>query len=425
MRAFARDTIAAASRATAVARVYVVTDEPGFEVDGAVRLPDEGDGDLNRALHQASVRARLLDPSMAVAAMCADLPCLDPDDLDAGLAAGLTPRWFVADASGSGTTLLAAGPGVDLDPHFGVGSARLHEAVRRQSGARRCCRHCGWTSTPRRTSPPHERSGSERTRPALSRQGTTAPGECQSGGDPPGSPPLRARAGVRTSWRPSWPAPSWQQPSWPGPSWPAPSWPGLLRSGLLGGRLLRGRLLGRGLLGSGLLGRAPSWPVPSWPAAFLAGAFFAAAFLAGAFFAAAFLAGAFLAGAFLAAGLLAAFFVVPPPAARFAAAAVRCTAGLAAAGVAFSTAARVSLGSFLAPDTTSLSCAPGLKAGTDFFLALIRAPVEGLRTHRASRTFFSKDPNPVMATFSPRATSRVIVSSTDSSACAAALRLPS
>lgn len=133
MRAFARDTIAAASRATAVARVYVVTDEPGFEVDGAVRLPDEGDGDLNRALHQASVRARLLDPSMAVAALCADLPCLDPDDLDAGLAAGLTPRWFVADASGSGTTLLAAGPGVDLDPHFGVGSARLHEA----SGASR------------------------------------------------------------------------------------------------------------------------------------------------------------------------------------------------------------------------------------------------------------------------------------------------
>ncbi|MET0998634.1 MAG: 2-phospho-L-lactate guanylyltransferase [Marmoricola sp.] len=131
MRAFALDAIAAASQATGVARVYVVTDEPGFEVHGAVRLPDEGDGDLNRALHHASVRVRLLDPSMAVAAMCADLPSLDPADLDAGLAAGLTPRWFVADASGSGTTLLAAGPGVDLDPHFGVGSARRHE----ESGA--------------------------------------------------------------------------------------------------------------------------------------------------------------------------------------------------------------------------------------------------------------------------------------------------
>ena len=95
---------------------------------------------------------------------------------------------------------------------------------------------------------------------------------------------------------------------------------------------------------------------------------------------------------------------------------MRCTAGLAAAGVAFSTAARVIAGSFFAPDTTSLSCAPGLKFGTAFFLALMRWPVEGLRTQRASRTFFSNEPNPVMATFSPFATSRVMVSSTDSSA---------
>ena len=108
-----------------------------------------------------------------------------------------------------------------------------------------------------------------------------------------------------------------------------------------------------------------------------------------------------------------------------AAAVVRFTAGFAALGVAFSTAAIVSLGSFLAPETTSLSCAPGLKLGTAFFLAFIRCPVEGLRTQRASRTFFSKEPKPVMATFSPLATSRVMVSSTESSACAAALRLPS
>jgi 2-phospho-L-lactate guanylyltransferase len=131
MRAFALDAIAAASRAAAVAQVYVVTDEPGFEVGGAIRLPDEGDGDLNRALHHASVRVRLLDPTRAVAAMCADLPCLAPGDLDSALAAGMTPRWFVADAPGTGTTLLAAGPGVDLDPHFGPGSARRHE----ESGA--------------------------------------------------------------------------------------------------------------------------------------------------------------------------------------------------------------------------------------------------------------------------------------------------
>jgi 2-phospho-L-lactate guanylyltransferase len=126
MRAFALDAITAAARADAVEQVYVVTDEPGFEIGGVIRLPDEGDGDLNRALHHASLRARLRDPAMAVAAMCADLPCLVPDDLDTALAAGMAPRWFVADAAGSGTTLLAAGPGVDLDPHFGPGSAARH-----------------------------------------------------------------------------------------------------------------------------------------------------------------------------------------------------------------------------------------------------------------------------------------------------------
>jgi len=146
-----------------------------------------------------------------------------------------------------------------------------------------------------------------------------------------------------------------------------------------------------------------------------------------AFFAVPFFAAeAFLAGDdFFAVDLLAVFLVVPPPAARFAAAAVRRTVGFAAFGVARSTAATVSAGSFFVPATTSLSCAPALKFGTAFFFDFIRAPVAGFRTHRAERTFFSKEPKPVMATFSPLATSRVIVSSTESSACAAALRLPS
>ncbi len=84
-----------------------------------------------------------------------------------------------------------------------------------------------------------------------------------------------------------------------------------------------------------------------------------------------------------------------------------------------------SLGSFLAPDTTALRSAPAVNFGTAVFLAFTRSPVRGLRTHRASRTRFSKDPKPVMATFSPRATSRVMVSRTDSSACWACLRFPS
>lgn len=131
MRAFALDAIAAATRATAVTHVYVVTEETGFETLGAVRLPDEGRGDLNRALRHAWERVGLLHPSLGVVAMCADLPCLSADDLDRALSESLAPRWFVADAAGTGTTLLAARPGVDLDPRFGAGSARRHE----ESGA--------------------------------------------------------------------------------------------------------------------------------------------------------------------------------------------------------------------------------------------------------------------------------------------------
>ncbi len=131
MRAFALDAIHAAIRSPSVAQVHVVTDDPGFDLDGAQRLPDEGDGDLNRALHHASLRVRLVDPDLAVAAMCADLPSLRTEDLTDALSAGLTPRWFVADSAGTGTTLLAAGPGVDLEPHFGTGSALRHE----ESGA--------------------------------------------------------------------------------------------------------------------------------------------------------------------------------------------------------------------------------------------------------------------------------------------------
>ncbi len=141
---------------------------------------------------------------------------------------------------------------------------------------------------------------------------------------------------------------------------------------------------------------------------------------------------AFLAVDFFAVDELLLFFAVEPddvltdpPEARSTAAAVRLMAGWATDGAAFSTAAKVRAGSFLAPETTSLSWAPGLKAGTVFFSAFIRSPVDGLRTQRASRTRRSKEPNPVIATFSPRATSRVMVSRTASSAWAAAFRLPS
>src|SRR3954453_16871849 len=87
MRAFALDAIAAAVQSPAVAHVHVVTDDRGFEVDGVRRLPDEGDGDLNRALHRAALRVRVDAPRVAVAALCADLPSLRPADLTEALSA--------------------------------------------------------------------------------------------------------------------------------------------------------------------------------------------------------------------------------------------------------------------------------------------------------------------------------------------------
>jgi 2-phospho-L-lactate guanylyltransferase len=131
MRAFAQDALAAALESEAVAQVYVVTDEAGFDVEGVRRLPDEGDGDLNRALVHAALRVRMEAPSQGVAAICADLPSLVAVELTTALGSGLSPRWFVTDTSGTGTTLLVAGPGVDLEPHFGPESARRHE----ESGA--------------------------------------------------------------------------------------------------------------------------------------------------------------------------------------------------------------------------------------------------------------------------------------------------
>jgi 2-phospho-L-lactate guanylyltransferase len=127
------DTVAAAVSCAAVGTVLVVTDDPAaadvVRGIGARTVPDEPDRGLNPALEHGARSA----PGPAVAALSSDLPALRPAELEAALRAAesAAARCFVADADGTGTTLLTA-VGTGLDPRFGPNSARAHRA----SGAR-------------------------------------------------------------------------------------------------------------------------------------------------------------------------------------------------------------------------------------------------------------------------------------------------
>ncbi|HEY7008115.1 MAG TPA: 2-phospho-L-lactate guanylyltransferase [Jatrophihabitantaceae bacterium] len=116
------DTVQAARQAAAVARVILIGDVPG---DG-ITLVQHSAG-LNGALRDGAAYAIERWPDDGVAALVGDLPALRAGELDAALAAAAAhPRGFVADAHGTGTTLLTATPGTALEPRFGSGSARRH-----------------------------------------------------------------------------------------------------------------------------------------------------------------------------------------------------------------------------------------------------------------------------------------------------------
>jgi 2-phospho-L-lactate/phosphoenolpyruvate guanylyltransferase len=119
------DTMTAIRAARRVARVLVIVDRPDDLHPQA--LIQDGVG-LNAALTEGAAYAAAHWPQDGVAALVGDLPALRPEELDAALAASGTARTFVADADGSGTTLLAVGPGTALAPKFGTGSAARHAA---------------------------------------------------------------------------------------------------------------------------------------------------------------------------------------------------------------------------------------------------------------------------------------------------------
>jgi 2-phospho-L-lactate guanylyltransferase len=124
VEAIRADTIAAARSAEGVARVVVVVDRPGPDTDALVQTSPG----LDAAVSEGAAHASRHWPADGVAALVGDLPALQPAELAAALrAAAEHARAFVPDASGTGTTLLAATPGHSLRPQFGLGSAERHQ----------------------------------------------------------------------------------------------------------------------------------------------------------------------------------------------------------------------------------------------------------------------------------------------------------
>jgi 2-phospho-L-lactate/phosphoenolpyruvate guanylyltransferase len=131
--AMATDTVSAALRSAAAARVVVITDdEVAADVLGALGalvVPDEPRDGLNAALRHGAAYASGRWPADGAVALSADLPALRPAELTRALhAAADWPNAFVPDASGDGTTLYAAAPGAAFQPAFGGLSRSRHAA---------------------------------------------------------------------------------------------------------------------------------------------------------------------------------------------------------------------------------------------------------------------------------------------------------
>lgn len=129
--AMALDTVAAARGCPVVELVVVVTDEPSAAEAvtrmGALVVADVPDAGLNPALRHGALAADETAAGCAVAALSSDLPALQAANLDGVLrAAAAHPSCVVADADGTGTTLLTAQAAAAFAPRFGGGSRHAH-----------------------------------------------------------------------------------------------------------------------------------------------------------------------------------------------------------------------------------------------------------------------------------------------------------
>jgi 2-phospho-L-lactate guanylyltransferase len=129
---FALDTVASALGCSLVTAVVVVTNDATkdrFVELGASVVPDQPDAGLNPALVYAAQHIRHASPGASLAAISSDLPALRSDDLTRAITAAHQPGWFVADANGVGTTMVAAGSAAAWQPLFGGRSRAAHRAA--------------------------------------------------------------------------------------------------------------------------------------------------------------------------------------------------------------------------------------------------------------------------------------------------------
>lgn len=140
--AIARDTVDAVARASRVAEVVVVTAGSGWpqhaaeDADAPARARPSGPirvvNETEPAGLNAAIRLGLaaIDRGLPRAVLLGDLPALRASDLDAALAlAGAARLGLVADAEGTGSTLITARAGIALVPAFGADSAHAHRAA--------------------------------------------------------------------------------------------------------------------------------------------------------------------------------------------------------------------------------------------------------------------------------------------------------
>jgi 2-phospho-L-lactate guanylyltransferase len=130
-RAIALDTIEAAASCASVGQVVVVTDDGGlvmqaFDIPGLRFVSDEKAEGLDAAIALGAETAE----GMPRAALLGDVPALRPEDLAAALdAAAAVDRGVVADAEGTGSTLVTARAGVTWASSFGEGSFARHVSL--------------------------------------------------------------------------------------------------------------------------------------------------------------------------------------------------------------------------------------------------------------------------------------------------------